>query len=139
MFRQKEPDSNEVLGLKPVCLCVPEELWATATQINQSMIVPGGSFGDANPFYHYFGEKNENIHVLPFATDTNNWYLFGDPNELEMVEVGFMDGNETPQILVADLPAVGAMFDGDRIRMRLRYEYGCEMLSWEGCYGALVP
>lgn len=135
MFNQTEPNSGEKLGLVPVCVCFPAELRALVTNVNnfnpQAVAVENG-----NSMYGFF--KPEMLHQNPFQTDANDWMFFADPNEVEIVELAFLNGQQEPQMLVADTPSVGQMFVGNRIQYRITHDYNCEVVDFRGAYKAVV-
>jgi hypothetical protein len=55
-----------------------------------------------------------------------------------MVRMGYVDGQEEPTIWVADQPTVGQMFTADKLQLKIRHEYGGEMVDYRGWVGAIV-
>lgn len=135
MFRQTEPGSGEILGLRPVTVAFPSELRALVTNVNtfapQAVAVENG-----NSMFGFF--KPEGLFENPFQTDTNNWYFFADPNEVEIVELAFLNGQQEPLMVVADNPAVGQMFVGGKIQYRITHDHSAEVTDYRGAYGAIV-
>ena len=135
MFNQTEPHSGEKLGLRPVCVCFPAELRALVTNVNnfnpQAVALENG-----NSMFGYF--KPEMLHQNPFFTDANDWMMCADPNEVECVELAFLNGQQEPTMLVADNPSNGQMFVGGRIQYRINHDYNCEVVDYRGCYKGVV-
>lgn len=138
LFNQTEPGSTEKLGLSPHLLAVPIELEATAIAINQSQQLPGGSNNDVNPWFHKFGANNENIIVNPFLTDPTDWAVFANPLDVDILEVKFLNGQEEPELFVADAPTVGQMFVADKLQYKIRHEYGGEVIDYRGAVKSVV-
>lgn len=135
--KQVEPGSNERLDLRPRTLVLPSELWATGKKINRTQGEPGSpNFGNA--FYQYFGANDENIFECPFMTDATDWMLLGDPNECEILELAFLNGQQEPEMFVADNPGVGQMFLADQIQYKIRHEYETEIVDFRNAYKAVV-
>jgi hypothetical protein len=135
MFKQTEPGSLESLGLRPVTVAFPSDLRALVTNVNnfnpQAVAVENG-----NSMFGFF--KPEGLFENPFMTDANDWMMFADPNEVEIVELAFLNGQQEPQMLVADNPANGQMFVGGRIQYRITHDYEAEPVDYRGAYKAVV-
>ncbi|SRR6266568_704094 len=128
---QTEKNSNNPLGLTLDWIMVPFALKAAAYQINQSEYVTG-QIGVANPWYHRFGEKNERIFVNSELTDANDWYYGTDKSNAPCLEVGFLDGNQEPQIVIANDPRVGKMFTSDQIQYKVKWAFGGVITDFRG-------
>lgn len=136
LMAQTEPGSLEKLGgawwaAKPL-LVVPTQLQAVAKQLNQSPGIPGTANQGDNPVTGLFGNKDnpENILVIPLFTDTNDWGLFRQPTDMDTIEAAFLNGQETPELFIADQQNVGQMFVADKLQYKIRFEYGAELLDF---------
>lgn len=132
-----EPGSNEKLMLKAMTLSIPTALWDTAVKINRTAGDPGTA-NHGNPAYQYFGANEEGIFVNPFMTDATDWMLFADPKDVEIIELAFLNGQEEPEMFIADNPSVGQMFVADKIQYKIRHEYEAETTDYRGGYKAVV-
>ncbi len=122
------------LGLLMKYLVVPIELQNTALILRNSDKVPGGNLNDDNTLKGLF-----EIITSPFLRgDANNWYITGDPQQLEFIEVGFVEGREEPVVLLQDQPNVGNVFARDNIKYKVRHEYGGAVIDFRGFVGSLV-
>jgi hypothetical protein len=133
--QQTEPDSGERLMLRPVTVAFPSELFGIVTTINTWKPSTDDPTAD-NPMYGYF--KPEGLLENPFMTDANDWMMFADPNECEILELAFLNGQQEPEMFVADQPTNGQMFVADRIQYKIRHEYECEIADYRGAYKAVV-
>lgn len=135
MAKQTEPGSGERLNLRPVTVAFPADLFGIVSNVNnfnpQAVTVDNG-----NSMYGFF--KPEGLVEVPFMTDATDWMMFADPNECEIVELAFLNGQQEPQMLVADNPAVGQMFVGGRIQYRVSHDYEAECVDYRGAYKAVV-
>jgi hypothetical protein len=135
MFLQAEPGSAEVIGLRPVTVAFPTALRAMVTNVNnfnpQAVTVANG-----NSMFGFF--QPDGLIENPLFTDATDWYYFADPNECEIVELAFLNGQQEPLMLVADNPANGQMFVGGRIQYRINHDYNCEVTDFRGAYKAVV-
>lgn len=136
LMAQTEPGSGEKLGgawwaAKPL-LVIPTQLQTVAKQLNQSDGIPGTSNNGDNPVRGLFGNPDnpENILVIPLFTDTNDWGLFRQPTDMDTIEAAFLNGQETPELFIADQQNVGQMFVADKLQYKLRFEYGVELLDF---------
>ncbi len=128
MFNQTEKDSGEVLALDPKYLWVARSYLEIAKALNS----PWPIAGTINPHAGRFGVNHERILVNKLATDTNDWGLIADPADSELLEVAFLNGQEEPELFVADNPLVGQMFVGDKIQYKQRHEYEWEVADYRG-------
>ncbi|MBI5550741.1 MAG: hypothetical protein HY911_04480 [Desulfobacterales bacterium] len=135
MAQQTEPDSGERLMLRPVTVVYPSELFGIVKNVNefrpQAVTIDNG-----NSMFGFF--QPAGMIELPFMTDATDWMMFADPNECEILELAFLNGQQEPEMFVADQPAVGQMFTNDRIQYKMRHEYECEIADFRGAYKAVV-
>lgn len=131
--KQTEPGSGERLYLRPVTLAIPTDLWDAAVTLNQNSAVTTG-----NSMYQFFGTQNEGIIEVPFMTDVNDWMMFADPKDVEILEVAYLNGQQEPEMFVADQPTVGQFFVGDKLQYKIRDEYEFEIMDFRGGYKAVV-
>jgi hypothetical protein len=137
-FNMAEKDSGEKLGLSgPYLLVVPKAIHAIAIAFNQA------EYQDAsftpNPWYHAFGADNEQIFANPlFGTELNDWMVFDISRNVDILEIGFLQGRQNPEFFLADQPTAEAMFSNDRMRYKVRHEYAGDILDYRGGYKAVV-
>jgi hypothetical protein len=137
-FNMTEKDSGEKLALSgPYLLVVPKAIHSIAIAINQA------EYQDAvftpNPWYHAFGVNNERIFPNPFyATELNDWMIFDVSGNVDLLEIGFLQGRQNPEFFLADQPTAEAMFHNDRMIYKVRHEYAGDILDYRGGYKAVV-
>lgn len=135
MAQQTEPGSSERLMLRPVTVAFPSEAYGIVKNVNtynpQAVAV-----ADGNSMFGFF--QPEGMIECPFMTDANDWMMFADPNEVEILEIAYLNGLETPEMFVADNPAFGQMFVADKIQYKIRHEYEVEVVDFRGAYKAVV-
>jgi hypothetical protein len=134
MAVQTEPGSGARLNLRPVTVMFPSELYGTVKNVND--FNGATTLATANAMYQYF--RPEGLLEQTLLTDASDWYMFADPNEVEIVELAFLNGQQEPQMLVADSPAVGQMFVGGRIQYRITHDFNAEVVDYRGAYKAVV-
>lgn len=135
MAQQTEAGSGERLMLKPVTVAFPTELYNIVKNVNdfnpQAVEIANG-----NSMFGFF--KPEGIIESPFMTDATDWMMFADPNEVEIIEVAYLNGQEEPEMFVADNPVVGQTFVADKMTYKIRMEDECEIVDYRGAYKAVV-
>lgn len=128
MSAQAEQDSAEKMGL------VPKYLWCDRThlEIAQGLNSPWPGASTPNPHAGRFGANHENIICNPLFTDTNDWGLIADANDVELLEAAYINGRREPEFFLADNPTVGQMFVADKIQYKVRHEYEFEIADYRG-------
>jgi hypothetical protein len=92
--------------------------------------------GNANVLQGLLG-----IIVDPFLTSTTAYYVIADPADVPIVDVGFLQGKQTPDLLV-ELPTMQNLAGGndpfnyefDTLHYKVRYDYGGATSLWWGGY-----
>lgn len=129
MMKQTEPGSNEQLGIGPRFLWVPAELEEDAYNLFRR---------DVNNDESFVQTLKPTILPVWYWTDASDWVVSADPNDIPTVEVGFLDGEEEPQLCIQDSPSSGSMFTNDTITYKIRHIYGGNVLDYRGMYKAVV-
>lgn len=147
MRKQTEPNSSERLGLEAKYLMVPADLEAAAVGIvyaaGQPVLVtaeaPGG-VQDSMTRPNFLRRINLDIMTFPHDTgDTDNWFIAGDKNAAPILEIGFLGGNEEPDVYIQDQPTNGSMFTNDQITYKIRHIYGGAPIEYRNLFGSIVP
>ena len=117
------------IGLMPSIVLVPTALSALATQLYKALEIRDntagkGAYPTNNP--HAGKYSVEVSRYLSNAKYTGNsakgWYLLADPADLPMIEVAFLNGQESPTIETAS-----ADFGTLGIQMRGYHDFGCNL------------
>jgi hypothetical protein len=125
LYKQTERDSGNRLGLRLWGIMVPPDLEPTARQINNNMT-------GTNNWYQQFGPNGERIIVNPLLTDVTDWYYFCDPTLAPFLEVGFLDGYDTPQVYLANMPTQGTSFTNDELQYKVKFVFGVKPIDFRG-------
>lgn len=128
-MREQTNYAGKRLGLRPRFLIVPPELEWSAMVVTKSAGVPGSNNNDINPMLGYVTPI-----VSPQLTSTTQWFLVGDPREIDTIEIGFVGGQINPMLFVQDSPLYGLNFTQDTISYKLRHEYGGCVTDYRGMY-----
>lgn len=123
--KQTEPGSGQRLGLRGKYLLVPVDLQEAAN----NLLVRGTN---NDPFYI----QQQGIEVVTVVewTDANDWVMAAAPSELPGIEIGFLDGNEVPELMIQDFPSSGSLFANDRITVKIRHIYGGQVIDFRPFY-----
>lgn len=119
--RQTDPDGKP-LGIQPAILVVPPELEITADELMTSTMVNTGGAATTEKV------PNRNVWTGKFRIamstylsnssytgySTTAWFLLADPNDLPVIEIGFLNGRDMPVIdsADADFNTLGIQFRG---------------------------
>lgn len=134
MAKQAELSNSKRIGLIAKHLYIPVELEETAYTLVRSDQKPGTADNDAN----FLRDQQFDYTVVPYWTDTNNWFLTADKAQIPLIELAFLGGEE-PDIFVQDMQNVGSMFTNDQVTYKIRHIYGGAVLDWRGFDVDLVP
>lgn len=129
MMKQKESGSNEVLSIPPAFLLVSPELEETAYNL---------FVRNTNNDPQYVQTVKPEIIPIWYATDADDWYLAADPADITGIEIGFLDGNEEPELFVQDNPTSGSVFTNDQITYKIRHIYGGAVIDYRAFQGSVV-
>lgn len=124
-------------------LVIPPALEFAAEQIlNSTAIVAAGTagtvtlVGNANVMQNRLG-----LIVDPFLTSATAYYVIADPGEVPIVDVAFLNGKQTPDLLV-ERPVMQNLAGGDDqfeievdiMWYKVRYDFGGATALWWGGY-----
>jgi hypothetical protein len=73
--------------------------------------------------------------VITHLTDATDWFACAGVDQVDQIELGFLDGREEPEIFVADMPTGGSLFAADKIDYKIRHVYGGAVVDFRGFYG----
>jgi cation transport regulator ChaB len=141
LAKMTEKDSGERIGLlddpamKPV-LVYPVDLMATAESIvNDDYYYTSNDLTDKtrNPMKGKITGAQ-----ITLLTDANDWGLLLPPSVVDMVEMGYLNGRQEPEMFVADTPNSEQVFVADKIRHKIRHEYAGTVIDYRSGYKAVV-
>lgn len=122
-------DEQLMMGNKPKKLLIPAELEPVAEDLKEWKWETGTENRNRNAF---MGQ----IDCVPVArwSDPNDWALLSDPMMNPTIEIGFYNGQQEPQVLMADMPTSHSYLRTDNIDLRVRIIAGVVMLEWRTAY-----
>ncbi len=132
-FLNQVDADGKPIGIMPAILLVPTALSAIGSQLYKSMelrdTTASTKFPVANPHQGRF--RVEVSRYLSNTTYTGNsskaWYLLAEPADLPVIEVAFLNGQESPTIETAD-----ADFNVLGIQMRGYHDFGVALQDYRG-------
>jgi hypothetical protein len=132
-FLDQVDSDGKPIGIMPSILLVPTALSAMATQLFKSVEIRDTSastkYPIANPHQGKF--RAEVSRYLANSKYTGNsakaWYLLADPADLPVIEVAFLNGQESPTIETAE-----ADFNVLGIQMRGYHDFGAALQDYRG-------
>lgn len=133
MFMDQVDADGKPTGIMPSVLLVPTALSAMATQLQKSLEIrdttANTKYPVANPHQGKF--RSEVSRYLGNSQYGGNspkaWYLLADPGDLPVIEVAFLNGQESPTIETAD-----ADFNVLGIQMRGYHDFGVALQDPRG-------
>lgn len=123
MLKQTEAGSADRLGIGPRYLVVAVDLQETAVNLFNR---------NTNLDKTFVNEMSLTIIPVWYWEDTNDWALAADPMDIPGIEIGFLDGNEEPELFVQDNPTVGSMFTNDKVTYKIRHIFGGNVVDFRG-------
>ncbi len=132
-FMDQVDGDGKPIGVMPAILLVPTALSAIGTQLFKSMelrdTTASTKYPVSNPHQGKF--RVEVSRYLSNAQYTGNsakaWYLLADAADLPVIEVAFLNGQESPTIETAE-----ADFNVLGIQMRGYHDFGCALQDPRG-------
>ncbi len=123
MAQQMDPSNNDYIGITPSVLLVPIGLESSAKVLNSSTYDPDATNKLQKPNVA-LGMFND-IVGTPRLTGTTR-YLFASPSEEPVIEVAFLDGNQSPYLESEQA------FTVDGMSWKVRMDYGVGAIGWRG-------
>src|SRR5262245_14070220 len=128
------------LGYPPtesLWLHVPVALGSIARKLTTA---PEFGAGNTNPIFGIFGNPMRDpqgaarVNINPLLADATDWGVYVNPNVggRSSIQVDFLDGNEEPEMFLADNPTTGTLFTHDRIQYKIRHIYGGDLIDVRG-------
>ena len=127
-----DPDGNP-LGITPQILLVPVGLRITADKIQTGNTLLASSLGSTSgkvlePQANVLAGKFTIVDSA-YLTSSSTWWLCSDPNDLPVMEVGFLNGQRSPIVEQAE-----ASFDTLGIEVRGYFDFGVSKAESRSCY-----
>jgi len=126
MATQTDPSGSAVLNVTPAYLLVPKALEGTGLQIQMAEKDPAIASGEAPNFLRNTFETIADARLD--ADDAAKWYMAANPNQVDTVGVGFLDGQQSPFLETQN----GWSVDG--VAFKVRIDAAAAPLDYRGLY-----
>jgi hypothetical protein len=126
--------SASPIVFRKVWLVVPPTLELTAAQLCGSAYAWGGQEAPASG-YNFFRQSGLDYIVAPWNASQDKWWIVGDPADCAGLEIGFVQGVDSPQLFMQDDPRAGSVFTNDQISYKVRFEFGAGIVNWRPFVG----
>jgi hypothetical protein len=132
MIKQTRMGSGKRMGTQPSYLLISHDQQDTAYNL---------FVRNTNNDPTFVNTLNPTIIPVTYWTDANDWCTVANQMELPVIEIGFLQGREEPEVFVQDMPNVGSMFANDMLTYKIRHIYGGAVLvdGEKGTTKAVVP
>jgi len=127
MQAQTELDSGQQLYVTPKYLLVPDDLEETAYNMFKR---------DTNNDETFVQSLKPEVVPVWCQADANDWHLLADPRDCTCIEIGFVNGQQEPEMFVQENPNEGSMFAADKLTYKVRHEYGGGITDYRGAYSS---
>ncbi|WP_285906789.1 Mu-like prophage major head subunit gpT family protein [Pseudodesulfovibrio pelocollis] len=126
-MRKQKGMKGSTLDIHPAFLLVPVAQETAAEVLLRSTALPETtmSAGVHNP---WAGKLQPIADPRLDAASPEAWYLFGDPSQVDTIEVAFLDGNEEPTLTEND------EFVRDAVSYKVRHIFGAGWIDHRGAY-----
>lgn len=135
-FLDQTDADGQPISIEPKYLLVPSILRPTADRLTKSAYMVGGTqaIPNVNVLSNYGLEvaSSSYLNNASYAGHSaTGWYLFGDPNQVDTFEIGYLEGRETPTVERGEVD-----FDTLGISFRVFFDVGVREQDYRGMFFA---
>lgn len=123
---QKFPGRDDVAALPARYAIIPSALRKTAYAVFTA------AYGLNNATPTFLQSLQIKVMECVHASAAKDYYVVTDKMFCPVLELGFYQGREVPELLVADNETAGALFTHDKIQWKVRHEYGGSVVDYRG-------
>lgn len=121
-LRTQQDLKGNRINLTPRYLLVPAELETAA----EKFLTPISA--DSTQNVNVFARSMQLIVEPRLDDDAPAYYVLTDPGQIDMIEVGYLDGQRGPSIETRE------GFDVDGMEIKIRLDFGCKVINHRGFY-----
>ena len=133
-----DPDTGEIMGLRAKYLVVPVALKIIGGQLLMSATIQPVSTSGGGTINAL---AQLELLVEPFLTSSTGWYVMASPEDCPVIDVGFLNGKETPDLLVKRADTINLAggedpygYEFDDIWYKVRHDFGIALAYFQGIY-----
>ena len=139
MLKQAQADNSKRIGIVAKYLLVPPDLEKTAYDLcNLQTGQYTATYAGSGPVPTFLQGQGIIPIRVDYWTDANDWALVAGRESGVGIEIGFLDGQETPELFVSDIPNVGSWFTNDKMTYKIRHIYGGGITDYRFFDGSVV-
>lgn len=138
LLNQTEPGSGEKMNVDTMnlTLAVSPSEYLTAQTLTDFNNAPGGETDALSQVVRRMGITPV---AVPFFSDPDDWTLICSPQDREVVEIGFLNGNEEPEFFTQNDPTQGDYFLKDTVaKYKIRHVYSGAPVDFRGAVKSVV-
>ena len=134
MLNKTELSSGKKLGVPAKYLIVP----TTLDKVGYELVAQPRNYDFDPTAANFTRTLGLELIVNNIWTDANDWFLAADSNDIEGLEIAFLDGREEPEMFVQDQESVGSVFTNDKITYKWRHIYNGAIVDFRAFDGSIV-
>jgi hypothetical protein len=141
MLKQGQADNSKRLGITPGFLIVPDDLEEVAYELchlQAAQYTASTTYAASGPVPTFLQSAGIIPIRVDYWTDATDWVLAAKRESGVGIEIGFLDGQETPELFVSDIPNAGSWFTNDVLTYKIRHIYGGGILDYRFFDGSVV-
>lgn len=130
MRKQTGLDASTLLNLNPKYLIVPPAKETIADQFVSTNLLASAA-GSVNPFagrLEVISEPRLEVGIGATSGSSTAWYLAATPDQVDILEYGYLEGEEGPMVE----SRVG--FDVDGLEIKCREDFAAKVIDFRGLY-----
>jgi len=141
LAKMTEKDSGEIIGLL-------DDPNTRPTLVYPVDLMPTGESIVNDEFYYSANDLTTKTRnplrgklsgfMASFLSDANDWGMILPSSVVDIVEMGYLNGRQEPEMFLADSPQAEQVFVADKIRYKIRHEYAGALIDYRSGYKAIV-
>jgi len=123
-------NDDEIIGWEASYIIFGEKLRGKVFSLLNSDKNPEDATNSSNE--HFKTLKPIYCPFISGSTYQYYWFAAIDKADGDIIEIGYVDDQREPTLVIQDQPALGEVFTNDRLRWKVRFEYGLAIVENKG-------